>query len=40
MQLPTPRPAFPGALWPAVPQTQGAALLAVIEQQIRTREKP
>jgi phenylacetate-CoA ligase len=37
MQLPTPRPVFPGALWPAVPQTQGAALLAVIEQLSRSQ---
>lgn len=40
MSLPTPHPAFPGALWPAVPQTQGAALLAVLEQLSRSQYLP
>lgn len=37
MQLPAPHAAFPGALWPAVPQTQSAALLAVVEQLSRSQ---
>jgi phenylacetate-CoA ligase len=40
MHLPTPHPAFPGGLWPAVPQTRGAALLAVVEQLSRTQYMP
>jgi len=32
MNLPTPHAAFPGALWPAIPQAPGAALLAVLGQ--------
>ena len=32
MNLPTPHPAFPGAVWPAIPQTPAAALLAVLGQ--------
>ena len=32
MHLPTPNPAFPCALWPAIPQSPAAALLAVIHQ--------
>lgn len=32
MNLPTPHPAFPGALWPAIPQAPAAALLAVLGQ--------
>jgi len=37
MQLPAPHPAFAGGLWPAVPQTQAAALLAVVEQLSRSQ---
>jgi phenylacetate-CoA ligase len=37
MQLPTPHAAFPGGIWPSVPQTQAAALLAVIEQLSRSQ---
>jgi len=37
MHLPAPHAAFPGALWPAVPQTPSAALLAVIEQLSRSQ---
>ena len=37
MQLPTPHAAFPGGVWPAVPQTQAAALLAVTEQLSRSQ---
>ena len=40
MHLPTPHPAFPGGLWPAVPQSQGAALLAVLEQLSRSQYMP
>ena len=32
MQTPSPHPAFPGAVWPAIPQTPAAALLAVLGQ--------
>ena len=37
MQLPTPHAAFPGGVWPAVPQTQASALLAVTEQLSRSQ---
>jgi len=40
MHLPTPHAAFPGALWPAVPQTQAAALLALVEQLSRSQFLP
>ena len=40
MRLPTPHPAFAGGLWPAVPQSQGAALLAVLEQLSRSQYMP
>ena len=43
MNLPTPHPAFPGAVWPAIPQTPAAALLAVLgqlaESQFMTHEQ-
>ena len=32
MTTPTPHSAFPGALWPAVPQPAGGALLAILGQ--------
>ncbi|MES2924414.1 MAG: AMP-binding protein [Verrucomicrobiota bacterium] len=32
MNSPTPHPAFPGAVWPAIPQAPAAALLAVLGQ--------
>ncbi len=37
MNLPTPRSAFPGSVWPAVPQAPAGALLAVLEQLGRTQ---
>ncbi|MEO5713057.1 MAG: hypothetical protein ABIT37_06175 [Luteolibacter sp.] len=43
MNSPTPHPAFPGALWPAIPQAPAAALLAVLgqlaESQFMTHEQ-
>ncbi len=40
MHLPTPHAAFAGGLWPALPQTQAAALLAVLEQLSRSQYLP
>lgn len=37
LNLPTPHSAFPGSIWPAVPQVPAAALLAVLEQLDRTQ---
>lgn len=43
MHVPTPHPAFPGAVWPAIPQAPAAALLAVLgqlaESQFMTEEQ-